>query len=129
MYKVIFLLSTICACLATTNPVYANQWVAGNVANVADFGNYNSGQSGLRITLVNKTWGGGDTSNGLAVCTEDFRVVIGMQGVTEEIKNRFWSAALIAYSTSRKIMFYVDTGTSAPYCAIEIVRLSDGPVP
>ena len=111
---------------ATSTPVMANQWVAGTVSSVGDWSTYSSGQYGLLISLADQSWGGGDSSNGPTACTDRFRVVVALQGVTEEIKSRIWSAALTGQATGQKLNLYVDTSSGA-FCAVKMATLG-GPL-
>ena len=121
------------ACVLTigsfvSTPAFANQWVSGDFFTLTEWGGQYSGIYGFSIELNNKAWGGGSTSNGGTACTGAFRVVVGTQGVTEEIKNRIWSAVLTAQASGQKLLLYVDTGTTAPNCAVQSLRLG-GPLP
>ena len=67
--------------------VRANDWVYGTVKWIEDYGSYCCAADGhqyqVMVSLTNKTWANGADA---AICTERFRVVTGLQGVTEEIK-------------------------------------------
>jgi hypothetical protein len=82
--------------LLAVAPAQANQWVSGKVWVLSDSGSYGGGAYGILVTLSDRVWAHGDTSNGPTNCTERFRIVNELQGVDENIKNRLWSLLLSA---------------------------------
>lgn len=101
---------------------YANQWVAGNVRSISDYGSYGNEGYQILITLTNQTWHNGDTSDGEANCIGNFRLMNGKEGVTEEIKNRIFTLMLSAYLAGKKVNLYVNT-TTGPGCIVQIGKI------
>lgn len=98
----------------------ANQWVLGNVKTASDNSAYSSSY-GIIVELNGATWGSGSTSNGPSTCTQ-FRIVVGLQGVTEPEKQRFWGALLTQKALGQSVALYVDTSNGA-LCAIQVLAV------
>jgi hypothetical protein len=109
-------------------PAFANQWVTGTVSQIEEYGGFNNGSFGIRVFIGNAAWvviAGGST-NGPANCTS-FRIVVGAQGVDENIKNRMYSMLLTAYTSHNPVSLYVETDTSGPYCYVAITSTGTNP--
>ncbi len=113
------------ALLTVSGPALANQWVLGNVKAVSDNSGYSINYE-IIFDLANITWGSGTTSNGPAACVA-FKVVVGVQGITEEAKARYWSALLTQKALGQPIVVYVDTAD--PYCAVQVLGFGYSTVP
>lgn len=111
----------------SSNAVAGHQWVWGQVQWVEDFGGYQGGLYGVRIRLKDQVWNitQGQAQDGEQNCTSEFRVRVGVQGVTEEIKMRIFSLMLTGYSMGSKVGLFVDTSTG-PYCEVQIGRMGEG---
>lgn len=106
------------AMLFFSTPASAGQWVYGTVDIVEDYAGYAGGTLGVLVTLQDKVWGGGDSSNGATACTERFSIVAGQQGVDEHSKDRMFSILLTAAATRERVSLFVDT--AGPYCKVII---------
>jgi hypothetical protein len=106
-------------------PTQANEWVSGTVSTVWDYGGSASTFGDILITLTQMRWfsQGGDTTDGQANCTQRFRILNGVQGVDASSLSRFDAMLITAYTTQQPITMYVDTNSTAPYCAVAAVVL------
>lgn len=111
------------ACISM--PTQANEWVSGTVSVVWDYGGYSATFGNILISLTQMRWfsQGGDTTDGQANCTQRFRILSGLQGVDAASLSRFDAILVTAYTTQQPITMYVDTDSTAPYCAVAVVVL------
>ena len=100
--------------LGATEASWGNQWVVGNVGTVSDYTGHANG--GLLVVLTNQSW----PYSSASCIDQRFSIKIGEQGVSEETKNRMWSALLTAAATGRSVGLFVDTA-STPFCQVQIV--------
>lgn len=115
------LLIAVLAISATT--ARANDWVYGNVSIVEDYGNYGSGAGEYQvlITLSSKYW---TVPADASVCTERFRVVVGVEGVTEDFKKRIFAMMVAARLSGERVRLFYNKNTG-PYCAVQIASMGD----
>ena len=113
------------AMLAIPSSASANQWVLANVKAAWDNSGYSSSY-GLIVDWTAPAGGTGTTSNGPSVCI-GLRIVVGLQGITEEAKARYWGALLTQKALNQPVAFYVDT--TGPYCAVQVLAFGVTTVP
>jgi hypothetical protein len=119
------LLVLLCLALAgvASRSALANDWVYGNVSVIDDYSSYGTGAGDfqLLITLTNKNF---SVPAHASQCTDRFRAVIGMEGMTEEVKKRVFAMMLTAYVTGARVrLFYNVSG--APHCTIQLASIGD----
>lgn len=102
---------------------HANDWVYGNVAIVEDYSSYGtgSGEYQILVSLTNKTW---SNPAHASVCTERFRIVNGIEGMTEDVKKRLFAMLLTAYVTGARVRLFYNSA-HAPYCAVQLGSIGD----
>lgn len=105
--------------------VMANDWVIGDVSIVEDYTSF-SPVYGVLINLVNKTYYNG-SSPVITTCTQKFRVVVGLEGVTSEVQKNIFALALAANLSGKKLRLYVDSNAAydGGYCAVQIASIGD----
>jgi len=99
-----------------------NAWVYGEVDLLEEYGSVQNGAYEVLISLSNKSWPNG----GLSECVGQFRLKNGVQGVTEEIKQRIFSIALSANMASKPIGLFVNSPGGA-VCNIQAARVGNLP--
>jgi hypothetical protein len=99
--------------------------VNGYVGIVEDYGGAPSSSWGVLVTLRQPVWGDSNNgqSNGATVCTAQFNIDVGLQGINAETKNRMFAMALTAANTNRRIGLFVDTATG-PNCQVQYMAYS-----
>ncbi len=68
------------------------------------------------VSLTNKVW---TAPADASVCTERFRIAIGVEGMTEPVKNRLFAMLLTGYTTGSKVKLFYNPATG-PFCAVQI---------
>ena len=116
------------AVLLSAPPAAANQWVSGRIDGLWDYTAFDA-TIGIFVTLGNVSWGSGSPSTGPANCNPArLRLAVGNQGITTDSQNRMYATLLTARATGQNVVFYVDTQTTAPYCAVQITMVGQ-PLP
>ena len=102
---------------------HANDWVYGNVEFVDEYSSYGTGagEYQVMVSLKNKVW---TVPAHASLCTERFRIVLGMEGMTEPVKNRLFSMLLTAYVTGARVRLFYNV-TTAPHCAVQLGSIGD----
>jgi hypothetical protein len=113
--------AAIAALLVLSWKADANEWVYGDVTIVEDYSNYGDYQ--VLVTLTNKVF---TVASHASVCTDRFRAVVGLEGMTEEVKKRVFAMMLTAYVTKTRVRLFYST-TGAPNCTIQIASIGDMP--
>ena len=114
--KIIFLVLSL---LVLPGIAYAeNKWLYGDVAMIEEYGSISNGTYGILITLENKIWPYGD----LAACTGQLRLKTGLQGMTDEVKQRIFAMTLSSSATGQEMGLFVGEGASGAICDIQAAR-------
>jgi hypothetical protein len=117
------LLTVLIVGLIAANSAAANDWVYGNVQLIDDYSNYAgcNGNCEVLITLSNKVW---TVPAHASSCTERFRIVVGLEGMTEEVKKRLFAMMLAAYTTGAKVRLFYNPATG-PFCAVQLGSIGE----
>ena len=103
----------------------ASDWVLGNVSIVEDYTAWDPNM-GILVTLTNQTYYV-PTSPIVTVCTQRYRIVVGLDGVTTDIAHNMFATLLTARASGQKVRLFVDPNASygGGYCAAVIVSIGD----
>lgn len=110
-------------------PAWSNEWVIGEVSIVEDYTAYDP-SSGILVTLTNKSYYA-PSSPVATVCTQRFRVVVGIEGVTADLARNMYALLLAARTSGQRVRLFVDpdaqyTNTGGDgYCAVQIAGMGD----
>jgi hypothetical protein len=116
-------LAALCLGLCFASAAPANDWVYGTVQIVDEYSSYGTGagEYQVMVTLANKVW---TVPAHASICTDRFRIVIGLEGMTEEVKKRMFAMLLTAYTTGSKVRLFYNPATG-PYCAVQLASIGD----
>ena len=107
--------------LLLSSTTMANDWVYGTVTSLEDYGTFtvDSNPFEVLVGLDATAW---VIPADAATCNQRFRIVTGLQGVTADMKNRFFALLLSAYHSGSKVRLFYST-QGAPYCQVQIASI------
>lgn len=79
------------------------------------------GSETMNGLLANKSW---VQPADAALCTQRFRIVTGLEGVTDDLKRRFFALLLTAYTTGARVRLFYSTA-GAPHCRVQIASIGN----
>lgn len=113
----------LCAAVPAISHADNADWVIGDVALIEDM-RAQWPDSGILVGLTNKTYyGTGGTVP--TVCTERYRLVVGLEGITADIQKSIMTILLAARLSGDKVRLLVspDNVNSTGSCAIRAVSM------
>jgi hypothetical protein len=115
-------LSLLCCFLLNTG-AFANQWVYGTVSSLEDYGSFTVDSNPFEV-LVGLNASNWVNPADAPICNQRFRIVVGLQNVTADMKNRFFALLLSAYHTGASVRLFYSTA-GAPYCQVQIASIGN----
>ena len=113
--------------LTIMSPVtaWSKEWVIGDVSIVEDYTAYDPSY-GILVALTNKSYYVPSTPVA-TVCTQRFRVVVGVDGVTPDLAKNIYALLLMARATGQRVRLFVDPDATyaGEYCAVQIASIGD----